>query len=158
MNRRGMLMAGAWLLAAGVTAAVGTAALDVVGAGILGPQNQPLSQQDVARALAATSTSGPAGSATGSASATTAPATTSTLQGPRGLNTPGGSIVAQCAGGQVTLLSWSPAQGFRTDDVARGPAATASIKFKNGNAENRVTVTCLDGEPHAESAGDDHHG
>ena len=50
MGRRALLMTAGWLLAAGATAAVGTAALDVVGAGILGPQNQPLSQDDVARA------------------------------------------------------------------------------------------------------------
>jgi hypothetical protein len=157
MNRRGILIAGAWVVAAAVTAAIGTVALDVVGAGILGPQNQPLSQLDVARALAAASASAPSGPATRPESATTPPATSSTLAAPRGLSTPGGSIVAQCVGGQVTLLSWSPAQGFRTDDVARGPAPTASIKFKNGNTESRVTVTCVDGEPHAESVADDHH-
>lgn len=153
-----MVMAGGWLLAAGITAAVGTAALDLVGAGILGSQNHPLSQQDVAQALAAASTGAQPSPTTSRVSATTPPATASTLPVPRGLNTPGGSIVAQCAGGQVTLLSWSPAQGFRTDDVARGPAVTASIKFKNGNSETRVAVTCLNGEPHAESVADDHHG
>ena len=142
-----------WLLAAGATAAVGTFALDVVGAGILGPQNQPLSQDDVARALAAAPTTAPVPSTT-SAAATTA----SSAPAPRGLTVPGGTLVAECAAGQVTLRSWSPDQGFRTDDVSRGPAASASIKFKNGGTENVVVVTCVDGEPHAETVADDHHG
>jgi hypothetical protein len=152
MRRRVLLMAVGWLLAAGATAAVGAVALDVVGAGILGPQNQPLSQEDVARALAAVP-----------ASPTTAPPATPTTastaaSAPRGLTVPGGTLVAECAGGQVTLTSWSPDQGFRADDVARGPAASASIKFKNDGTENVVVVTCRDGEPHADTVADDHHG
>ncbi|UOX90266.1 hypothetical protein MUY14_06470 [Amycolatopsis sp. FBCC-B4732] len=153
MNRRGVLMAAAWLLAAAATAGVGTVALDVVGAGILGPQNQPLSAGDVARALEtlpASSTSAPVPPAT-----TTAPGAPE----PRGLTVPGGSLVAKCTGDRVELLSWSPAPGFRADDVDRGPAATASVKFKDDGTENVVLVSCRDGEPHAETVADDgHHG
>lgn len=152
MRRRVLLMAVGWLLAAGATAAVGAVALDVVGAGILGPQNQPLSPDDVARALAAVPSSA-------TTIPTTAPPTpASTAPAPRGLTVPGGTLVAECAGGQVTLKSWSPDQDFRTDDVSRGPAASASIKFKSGKTENVVVVTCRDGEPHADTVADDHHG
>lgn len=143
-------MAGGWLLAAAVTAGAGTVALDVVGAGILGPQNQPLSQDDVARAL---ETVPPA-----TTPVTPAP-TSSSAPAPRGLTVPGGSLVAKCTGDQVTLLSWSPDPGYRTDDVVRGPAATASVKFKNDGTENLTAVTCRDGEPHAETIADEgHHG
>jgi hypothetical protein len=153
MRRRVVLIAVGWLLAAGATAAVATFALDVVGAGILGPQNQPLSQDDVTRALAAA----PA-PVTSSAPPTTTTTPPSGAPAPRGLTVPGGSLVAECSGGQVTLRSWSPNPGFRTDDVSRGPAASASIKFKNGGTENVTVVTCVGGEPHAESVADDHHG
>ncbi|WP_370965183.1 hypothetical protein [Amycolatopsis sp. cg9] len=152
MKRRGVLMAAGWLLAAAATAGVGTVALDVVGAGILGPQNQPLSADDVARALETL----PA-----STSAPVPPATTPppSAPEPRGLSVPGGSLVAKCTGNQVELLSWSPAPGFRTDDVARGPAATASVKFKNDGTENVSVVTCRDGAPHADTVADEgHHG
>ncbi|MEU0788984.1 hypothetical protein ABZ342_02885 [Amycolatopsis sp. NPDC005961] len=152
MDRRRVLMAAGWLLAAAVTAGVGTVALDVVGAGILGPQNQPLSQDDVARALETVPPS--------TTPARPAP-TTSSAPAPRGLTVPGGRIVAQCAGDQVTLMSWSPDPGYRVDDFVRGPAATASVKFKNGGTENTVIVVCRDGEPHAESVADEsggHHG
>ncbi len=146
-------MTAGWLLAAAVTAGAGTVALDVVGAGILGPQNQPLSQDDVARALETVpTTTTPVAPATASSSA---PA-------PRGLTVPGGSLVAKCTGDQVELLSWSPAPGYRTDDVSRGPAATASVKFKDDGTENLTAVTCRGGEPHAETVADDdgggHHG
>jgi hypothetical protein len=150
MSRRGLLMTAGWLLAAAVTAGAGTVALDVVGAGILGPQNQPLSQDDVARALETVPT-------------TTTPVaptpTSSSAPAPRGLTVPGGSLVAKCTGDQVELMSWSPAPGYRTDDVSRGPAATASVKFKNDGTENLTVVTCRDGEPHAETVADEgHHG
>ncbi|SEF25002.1 hypothetical protein SAMN05421837_102966 [Amycolatopsis pretoriensis] len=143
-------MAAGWLLAAAVTAGAGTVALDVVGAGILGPQNQPLSADDVARALETVPSS----------TASTPPPTTSpsSAPAPRGLTVPGGSIVATCAGGQVTLNSWSPAPGYRVDGYSRGPADTASVKFKNGGTENVVVVTCRDGEPHAETVADDSGG
>ncbi len=154
MGRRGVLIAAGWLLAAGATAAVATFALDVVGAGILGPQNQPLSQDDVTRALAAA----PVTSSAVVPTTTAAAAPSSSAPAPRGLTVPGGSLVAECAGGRVTLRSWSPDPGFRTDDVSRGPAASASIKFKNGDTENVTIVTCVGGEPHAESVADDHHG
>ncbi len=142
-------MAAGWLLAAVVTAGAATVALDVVGAGLLGPQDRPLSAADVARALETV----PAGT-------TPPPATpSSSAPAPRGLAVPGGTLVATCAAGQVTLMSWSPDPGFRADDVSRGPAAAASVKFKNGGTENLVVVTCQDGEPHAAAVADEgHHG
>lgn len=152
-------MTGGWLLAAAVTAGAGTVALDVVGAGILGPQNQPLSQDDVARALETVPTSTtPVAPASTTTSSTT---TSSSAPAPRGLTVPGGRLVAKCTGDQVALMSWSPDPGWRTDDVSPGPAATASVKFKNDGAENVTVVTCRDGEPHAETVADDsggHHG
>jgi hypothetical protein len=148
-------MVAAWVLVAGATAAVGVAALDIAGAGILGPASQPLSQQDVARRLAAMTSTPSSAPPTPSAppSSATSPSPT-----PRGLSTPEGSVVAQCDNGQVYLVSWSPAQGYRVDDYARGPAASASIKFKNDTSEVVAIFTCVAGEPHVESAADDHGG
>lgn len=145
-------MTAGWLLAAAVTAGAGTVALDVVGAGILGPQNQPLSQDDVARALETVPTST---TPVAPASTTTSPS----APAPRGLTVPGGRLVAKCTGDQVELMSWSPDPGWKVDDdVSRGPAATASVKFKNDGAENVTVVTCREGEPHAETVADDSGG
>jgi hypothetical protein len=71
--------------------------------------------------------------------------------------TTGGSIVARCSAGDVTLLSWSPAQGYRTDDVEPGPATAATVKFKADRTEVWVTVTCVAGEPTAASSVDNGH-
>ncbi|GAB4058278.1 hypothetical protein GCM10028775_64970 [Catellatospora paridis] len=65
----------------------------------------------------------------------------------RSLSTPGGVVHASCAGGAVTLTSWSPAQGFRADDPEPGPAKEARIRFKKDKNEMRVVVTCTGAEP-----------
>ncbi|MFJ5993230.1 hypothetical protein [Lentzea sp. NPDC092896] len=145
MERRGALMAGAWLLAALAAAGVGTVALDLVGEGLLGPQTQALTQEEVARALEA-----------GERPQTTtqqSPTTTTEVRGaPRGLTVLGGSIVAECANGLVTLTTWTPDPGYRSHDVNQGPAAQAFVKFKADRVkrESRVTITCLNGEPQAQ--------
>lgn len=63
-------------------------------------------------------------------------ATTTTLR------TPGGSLVARCAGDQVQLMSWAPAQGFATHAVHRGPDDEAEIRFRGADGEVRVRVVC----------------
>jgi hypothetical protein len=144
-----------WALVAVATAAVGTAALDIAGAGILGSGNQLLTQQDVARQLAGATARPPVSAAPSGGSAPTGPsAASSTTPTPRGLVTSGGTILAQCDRDQVSLLSWSPAQGYRTDGVDRGPALSAWVKFKNGKSEVVVHVTCSAGEPRAVSTTD----
>jgi len=75
----------------------------------------------------------------------------------RALTTPGGTIVAVCDAGLVTLQSWSPGSGFESDHVERGPAPTASLRFKarSGGGDVRAQVTCSGAEPHLTIAGDD---
>jgi hypothetical protein len=151
MNRHRVLMVVGWALVAVATAVVGTAALDIAGAGILGSGKQLLTGQDVTRQLAAAATArssmpaAPPGGSTPTGPSGAQPTTPT----PRGLPTTGGTILAQCEGDLVYLLSWSPAQGYREDGVNRGPAPAASVKFKNGKSEVVVHVTCKAGEPRA---------
>jgi hypothetical protein len=155
MTRRTVLMVVAWLVPAVATAAVGMAALNIVGAGILGPTNQPLSQQDVARQLA---------SATARPSTSAGPSSSSVPAAPPGagpirpLDTPGGTILAYCEGDLAVLHSWTTVPGYRDteDDVKRGPAAVASIRFIKGKSEVDVTVTCHAGVPHAATSNESH--
>jgi hypothetical protein len=49
----------------------------------------------------------------------------------------------------VYLTSWSPATGYRVEDVARGPAPSAEVWF-DGPYEVHITVTCQNGLPFAE--------
>jgi hypothetical protein len=181
MRARAVLVAVGWLIAAGGTATTATVALNTLGEGILGPSTRPLSQAEIQRDLGRGQ---PAASPSATASASdpgtpSAPVTpepgTSVTAGPttaapaaptpatnpprRGVfATAGGTVFAQCAGGLATLTSWSPAQGYWTDDFARGPASAAFISFKTNTSEVRVTVTCVAGEPTSTVTAEDRHG
>jgi hypothetical protein len=170
MRARAVLVAVGWLIAAGGTATTATVALNTLGEGILGPSTRPLSQADIQRQLgrgqpSASPSASPSSTDPGTPSApvtpepgtpataaptTAAPAAPTPATNPprRGVfATAGGTVFAQCASGLATLTSWSPAQGYWTDDIARGPASAAFVSFKTGTSEVRVTVTCVAGEP-----------
>lgn len=68
---------------------------------------------------------------------------------PRTINSPGGTVVARCVPGGVYLVSWSPAQGFHSEHVVRGPAEAAKVKFEGGGREYELTVKCVRGVPQA---------
>jgi hypothetical protein len=162
VRQRILLVAAAWLVGAAATATAATAAVNALGAGLLGPSSRPLSQAEVQRELSAAGGSGtpPASSSatpSPSGSRTTGPAAPPPAGDTVVLPTAGGTIFATCSGGQVTLVRWSPAQGYRTDGVVPGPADSAWVKFKAGRSELMVTVTCAGGQPKAVTATDDHH-
>jgi hypothetical protein len=123
-----------WLVAAAVAIAVGVVAVRAIGSGIAGDTTRPLSDQQVRRALA-TATPVPTSSAAG------------TGGGPvTALSTAGGDLTVRCAGDQATLLSWTPAQGYRADDVERGPSDDdAGLKFESDRREIKVKLTCAHG-------------
>jgi hypothetical protein len=64
------------------------------------------------------------------------------------IDTAGGSVIARCEDGLVTLRAWSPAQGFHVDKVERGPADRARVEFKSDETDAKVEVRCsADGSP-----------
>ncbi|MFH9420486.1 hypothetical protein [Streptomyces sp. NPDC017529] len=73
----------------------------------------------------------------------------------------GGSATADCrADGRIYLTVWSPATGYRADDVRRGPAATVAIEFEPlddaAGDDHAYTLRCTaDGRPTAAAAPDD---
>jgi hypothetical protein len=150
MNRRVLLGAAAWLAVAATATAAGVAAIGALEDGITGSRTPPLDREAVQRAL----------NRTGAAVATVPTSPPSAGEGvTRVLGSGGGTVTARCAGGRVTLLSWTPAQGFRADDPVRGPAKAASLKFESNTREYRVTVTCDGREPKISTSRDDrHHG
>jgi hypothetical protein len=163
VRQRTILLAAAWVAGAALIATGAAAAVDAVGSGLLGEGSPTLSQDEVQRRLASatppagaepTTATPPAATATPTATPT---ATANAAATARVLASAGGTIVASCAAGQVTLLSWSPAQGYRADEVNRGPASSASVKFKAGRTELTVIVTCAGDRPEAVTAADNHH-
>jgi hypothetical protein len=157
VKRRILLVTAAWLLGAALTATAATAAVNALGSGLLGQGSPVLSEDEVQRRLASAAPESTPPPATGTPIPGT-PAPSTSPAGTRVLATAGGTVVARCAAGQATLLSWSPAQGYRTDEVNRGPAAAASVRFKADRTELTVTVTCAGDEPQATTATDNRHG
>jgi hypothetical protein len=162
VRQRIILVTAAWLVGAAATATAATAALGALGAGLAGPGSRPMSQADVQRELSAGGPSGSPPALTSDqpshdGSHTVGSATALPTSGTRVLSTVGGTIVAQCSGGQVKLVSWIPAQGYRTDGATPGPANSAWVKFKAGRSERLVTVTCAGDQPKEVIATDDHH-
>jgi hypothetical protein len=139
MNRRAraLLATGGWLAAAAAATTIGVVAISAAGSGIAGSATTPLTSDQVTKALASTSeqpTPQPAASPTGKGVT-------------RILATRGGSIIARCADGEASLLSWSPAQGYQADNIQRGPAPTTTMKFETGDTEIHVSITCPHGIP-----------
>jgi hypothetical protein len=64
----------------------------------------------------------------------------------RVLTSSGASVVVRCSSASssatVYLVSWSPAQGYRVDDVRRGPAQEASIDLEGHEGSVSVTYDC----------------
>lgn len=140
MNRRArtLLTIIGWLAAAAAATTIGVIAIGAAGSGIAGTTTTPLSAGQVRQALASSSEQ----------PATPPPAASPAGHGvTRTLTTNGGSITVRCAGGQATLLTWSPAQGYQTDDIQRGPAPTARITFETGDTELHASITCPGGTP-----------
>jgi hypothetical protein len=165
MNRRILLAFAGWAAAACVATGVGVAAVSLLGEGISDSAARPLSSADVRRALdrSPEASEPPAGTSTTAPSPAASPPSTAPPAAGRTrvLNTAGGTVVARCAGGQATLMSWSPAQGFRGEEDERGPAPVASVRFESSGTEIRIAVDCASGVPQAHTRTDDrgrHHG
>ncbi|GAA2513330.1 septum formation initiator [Pilimelia columellifera] len=157
MRRAVLISATVWLaVAAGATAA-GLAAVAFIGDGLGGVgADRPLSTDEVARQLAAVSPAPPAPATPGSAPAvpaapglaapgpTASGAAASRAPGaPRVLTTPGGSLIAACGPGrQVTLLSWTPAPGYATNEVERGPDHRVEVTFTRADERIEARVEC----------------
>jgi cytoskeletal protein RodZ len=67
----------------------------------------------------------------------------------------GGTVVAQCTGPQVRLVSSTPAQGYGLKSAGYGPALQIKVVFQsNGDgAEIELGISCHNGSP-AEDGGD----
>lgn len=146
VNRRWALAVAGWLAAALAATAVGVAAVSLLGEGISDSASRPLSADEVRRELART-TPLPTDSATRPPGAGP----------PQVFNTAGGTVVAGCVGTRATLDSWSPAQGFHSEDEERGPAPIASLKFESDEDELQVEIDCASGQPRLRTATDDGH-
>ncbi len=155
MGRRTMLAVAGWLATAVVATLIGVFAIRLVGESLTGTPGGVRSQEEIARALAEPEPVAPAtptGVPTPGPQVTTAsPGSPSAVTGNRrSFATRGGGAVAECVPGGVYLVSWYAHQGYRTDDVDRGPDDDAEVKFVSPDDEDELSVRCVDGVPRLE--------
>ncbi|MER7165563.1 septum formation initiator [Micromonospora sp. NPDC000207] len=173
MGRRTLLATVGWLVTAVLATGIGLGAIRLVGEGITGTPGGVLSQEEIERALANPPPTVPGGSTTSGSPVTpvspsttpggpepttggseappsaTAPAPTATTpSAPRRVfAVAGGSVVAECRGTEARLVSWTPAQGYRTTDVDRGPDDDVDVTFEGPGGEYELKVECQGGIP-----------
>nr|WP_191910186.1 hypothetical protein [Microbispora cellulosiformans] len=63
------------------------------------------------------------------------------------ISTGAGSVIARCDGRLARLQSWTPAQGFRVDDVDPGPDDRARVRFESDEGKLEIEVRCAGGVP-----------
>jgi hypothetical protein len=155
----------AWAAGASAAVVVGQVALSLIGEGLTTGTVQPFGGPLLAAAPAAApepsasanvdqGTPGPDPTPSARPS-TPAPAATArpTPLSPEGrlVSSDGGTVIARCVDGNAYLVSWSPGQNYRVDDVRRGPGPEASVKFISGGHVVAVALQCVNGVPQARS-------
>jgi hypothetical protein len=128
----------AWAATAVAATGASVAVLGLLGNGLTGTSGHVLGEAEVRAALA-----------TATARAVTPP-TGASAQARQGklIRSAGGTVVAGCDGDQVSLRSWSPAQGYSVDGVEPGPASSAKVEFEPDEGEDvELTIICTGGQP-----------
>jgi hypothetical protein len=156
MHRRNALVVAGWVVAAVAATGAGLAAVRVIGDGIgAGPAADVVSAERVARDLAAatpapvpTSTTARPDGAASTGPGSPGPSVT-TPAGARKVDlTPGGTVIAECAGPNVRLVTVSPAQGFGVQRQDSEPDDHARVIFAGGGGGRiEVDVRCRAGQP-----------
>ncbi|WP_371779943.1 hypothetical protein [Streptosporangium subroseum] len=166
MRRRLPLVVAGWLITGFLATGAGVAVIGLLGEPLTGSALRPLSSAEINEALAGTTPQAVAGP-TADPAPTPAPPASSTSVSPAPTPTPsssasaapvtgrsgvidtaGGSVIARCEDGLVTLRAWSPAQGFHVEKVERGPADRARVEFESDETKAKVEVRCsADGSP-----------
>lgn len=133
----------AWAAAAVAATGAAVAVLGLLGGALTGTSGQVMTQEEARAALTRVTATIQRPSQSPARTPTQAPLENEVIR------TAGGTVIASCAGGQVTLRSWSPAQGYSVDGVEPGPDTEAKVEFEpDDDAEEvEVKVGCAGGRP-----------
>ena len=176
MRSRFLIGAAAWVLGAVVATGGSLLAVNGLAHGLLGQGTQQLTQATVPSGLTGyrAHTSPPAAQGGSAANGDRDDAETGTshqqpavhptqqatpsrpnpASGGSLLVSSGGTVMASCQSGKAYLQYWSPDQGYRADDVIRGPALQASVGFESLKSEVQIRVTCNGSHPVAHLSND----
>lgn len=160
--RRGGVLLTLWMVIAGTAITIGTWALSLVGGEISDQTIAPLSDSQIARNLRADRSGDDA--VVGNAVTPTPSFLDVGRPGPpRAFSTPGGTINARCAEGKISVVSWSPAAGYRYGDHSTtGPVPILDLSFEPdeqaSQPEIKVQLWCDKNLPQISWTGEEHHG
>ncbi|MFJ2031012.1 hypothetical protein [Streptosporangium sp. NPDC087985] len=150
MRRPFPLAVAGWLITGSLATTAGVAVINLLGESLTSSAHRPLSSAEIGEALAA-GTPAPEAHPTAVTSHPTVVTShpTSTPAVPpipkdrsRLISTEGGTVIARCEKGLVTLRSWSPAEGFQIKSVDRGPDDRARVEFESDETKVKVEVRC----------------
>ncbi|MGI5269994.1 hypothetical protein ACQEUU_12650 [Nonomuraea sp. CA-218870] len=157
----------AWAVTAIAATGAAVAVLGLLGGGLTGTSGRVMTQEEARATLARVTTATqrpplspstspstspsekPSASPPVSPSVSASPGVTQTPEN-EVIRSAGGTVIASCAGGQVTLRSWSPAQGYSVDGVDPGPDTEAGVEFEadaEGAEDVEIKVRCEAGRP-----------
>ncbi|MFD8650951.1 hypothetical protein [Streptomyces mirabilis] len=152
MPSRTVLAVAGWATAAVAATLTGLAAVQVIGDGITSStEGGVLTPEQVERQLASATASPSAGPST--ASHTPTPTSSPSAGGPSAttvkevFSTPGGTVIAECDGAVVRLVSWAPAQGFGVERADAGPDEHTEVRFEGTAGKVELRVRCVSGRP-----------
>lgn len=164
--RRKWVVAG-WVTAAAVAVAAGVGAVALAQGGTLAPPTEPMAEESVLQALEDAQSSG-TGSPEPDVSPTPeepeAPPPSGELDevpgddaatGGQVLGGEGGTFLASCDAGRVTIEWWVPAQGWHVSNVDESAGQDAEIEFESSDDEIEYTVACVGGVPQLDGDDDD---
>ncbi|GAA3705540.1 hypothetical protein GCM10022224_083750 [Nonomuraea antimicrobica] len=140
----------AWAATAAAATGAAVAVLGLLGTGLTGADSHVLGPEEIRAALATATTRTPTTPSATTPSAAASPeatpgATVTPTSQDRLIRSAGGTVIASCADGLVTLRSWSPAQGYSVDSVERGPASEARVEFEPDEGEEvKLRIVCSD--------------
>jgi hypothetical protein len=136
----------AWLVAVAAATLVGMAAVGAIGSGISDRGPRPLGQAEISERLGTSATAPPPATST----TTTAPTTTQTVPAaaPEVINTGGGTVLVRCTP-DVEIVSATPAQGYRVEDIEPNDGGQR-VRFRSGGTRVEIRIHCRGGEPQAQ--------
>jgi hypothetical protein len=136
LGRLPLAIAIGWIVAAFLAVMVGVIGIGLVGSGLLTSRTgEPVSENEVRRALEEMGE--PSGSPSGSPSAEVTPSPATPAETARSVPTVGGIVVADCR----RILSLSPAQGFEVHDQK---ADEGEFRTVGGHRKVEVELTGCD--------------
>jgi len=140
------VLAGAgWVAAAVVATGIGMGGVRLIGDSLTSTPGGVLDQQDVAKALAASSPSAaapapPLSSLAPSPSPSAAPSSDiSPIE--RGFSSAGGSMIAGCRAGRPYLRSWAPSPGYSVTQ-RETESEHVDVRFEGSAGRSEIRVAC----------------